>query len=264
MPPPAFCQKNSASARSPRFQRSSNSLASPSATSPSSNSTKLSPLNRWPSSGKPASTLRASIPTVAPSLSAIPSAAPEQNSPPPSSANCSAAMRVMAWSPCASAAAWAPPASSSASDSWFCRWRAYALFASRRFLPGSPASFVLVAASFAIFRPGFDRESRHLSFCCSSVPRGHSEVAMRFAKIVFRIAGIWGVLIITPLYFMFDLIGRKDPPPITHPGFFYGFVGVALVLQGRMHASDLVFAGTDLLLGVLFVIAYFKTPPRAV
>ncbi len=124
---------------------------------------------------------------------------------------------------------------------------------------------------------------------------------MRFAKIVFRIAGIWGVLIITPLYFMFDLIGRKDPPPITHPGFFYGFVGVALawqiaffciatdparyrllmipsvlekvsygaavvvlVLQGRMHGSDLVFAGTDLLLGVLFVIAYFKTPPRAV
>ena len=109
------------------------------------------------------------------------------------------------------------------------------------------------------------------------------------------------MLIITPLYFMFDLIGRKDPPPITHPGFFYGFVGVALawqiaffciatdpvryrllmipsvlekvgygaavvtlVLQGRMHGSDLVFAGTDLLLGVLFVIAYFKTPPRAV
>jgi hypothetical protein len=26
-----------------------------------------------------------------------------------------------------------------------------------------------------------------------------------------------------------------------------------------MHKSDLVFAGTDLLLGLLFVIAYFKT-----
>src|SRR5882762_3063064 len=98
---------------------------------------------------------------------------------------------------------------------------------------------------------------------------------------------------------MFDVIGRNDPPPITHPGFFYGFVGAALawqivfffiatdpsryrplmtpsvleklsysaavvllVLQGRMHASDLVFAGIDLLLGVLFAIAYFKTPPR--
>jgi hypothetical protein len=124
---------------------------------------------------------------------------------------------------------------------------------------------------------------------------------MRFAKIVFRVAGIWGLLVITPLYFMFDLIGRNDPPPITHPGFFYGFLGVALawqvafifiatdppryrplmipcvlekagygaavvilVLQGRMHKPDLVFAGTDLLFGLLFVIAYFKTPVSAV
>ena len=122
---------------------------------------------------------------------------------------------------------------------------------------------------------------------------------MKFAKVVFWIAGIWGLAIIAPLYFLFDLIGQKDPPPITHPGFFYGFVGVALawqvafcyiatdpvrfrplmipsvlekatyaiavvtlVLQRRMHPSDLVFAGTDALLGVLFVIAYFKTPPR--
>jgi len=124
---------------------------------------------------------------------------------------------------------------------------------------------------------------------------------MKFAKIVFWIAGIWGVLVITPLYFLFDSIGRNDPPPITHPGFFYGFAGVALawqiaflfiaqdplryrplmipsilekasfsvavfvlVSQNRMHPSDLVFAGTDLLLGLLFVIAYFKTPSRAV
>lgn len=122
---------------------------------------------------------------------------------------------------------------------------------------------------------------------------------MKFAKIVFWIAGIWGFVVITPLYFMFDLISQKDPPPITHPGFFYGFVGLALawqvafcfiatdparyrpmmipsvlekatyaiavvtlVLHGRMHPSDLVFAGTDSLLGVLFVVAYFKTPPR--
>lgn len=122
---------------------------------------------------------------------------------------------------------------------------------------------------------------------------------MKFTKVVLRIAGIWGVLVITPLYFLFDLIGRNDPPPITHPGFFYGFAGVALawqiafffiatdparyrpllipsvfekfsygatvvvlILQGRMHASDFVFGGADLLLGALFVIAYFKTPPR--
>jgi hypothetical protein len=123
---------------------------------------------------------------------------------------------------------------------------------------------------------------------------------MRFAKIVFWIAGIWGFLVLTPLYFMFGLIGRQDPPPITHPGFFYGFVGlglawqvaflfiaadpvrfrplmipsilekvsygaaiIVLVWQGRMHKSDLVFAGADLLLGLLFVIAYLKTRTRA-
>jgi hypothetical protein len=44
----------------------------------------------------------------------------------------------------------------------------------------------------------------------------------------------------------------------------YGAAVVTLVLQGRMHRSDLVFAGTDLLLGLLFVIAYFKTPTPAV
>jgi hypothetical protein len=122
---------------------------------------------------------------------------------------------------------------------------------------------------------------------------------MRFAKIIFWIAGIWGVLMITPLYFIFDLISRNDPPPITHPGFYYGFAGVALawqiafffiatdparfrplmipsvleklayggtvailVLQGRMHHADLVFGGADLLLALLFVIAYWKTPSR--
>jgi hypothetical protein len=122
---------------------------------------------------------------------------------------------------------------------------------------------------------------------------------MKFAKVVFWVAAIWGVVVIAPLYFMFDIISRNDPPPITHPGFFYGFVGAALawqvaffiiakdpsrhrplmipsmfekftygaavlvlVGQGRMHASDMVFGGVDLVLGILFVIAYLKTPPR--
>jgi hypothetical protein len=122
---------------------------------------------------------------------------------------------------------------------------------------------------------------------------------MSFAKIAFWVAGIWGLLVLTPLYFMFDLISRNDPPPITHPGFFYGFVGIGLawqvafifiatdpvrfrplmipsilekvswgaavivlVLQQRMHKSDLLFAGTDLFLGLLFIIAYFSTSSR--
>ena len=123
---------------------------------------------------------------------------------------------------------------------------------------------------------------------------------MRFAKVVFWSAGIWGGLIITPLYFMFDVISRNDPPAITHPGFFYGFVGVTLAwqmafffiatdpvryrplmipsmvekfsygfavvlaVQGRMRKADLVFACVDLVLGVLVVVSYLKTPSRMV
>ncbi len=108
------------------------------------------------------------------------------------------------------------------------------------------------------------------------------------------------MLVIPPLYFMFDLIGRNDPPPITHPGFFYGFAGAALAwqiaffiiathpvryrplmipsavekfsysvassilfMQARMHASDLIFAGVDFVLGVSFLVAYFKVPRRS-
>jgi hypothetical protein len=54
---------------------------------------------------------------------------------------------------------------------------------------------------------------------------------MKFAKVVFWGASAFGVLLLTPLYFMFDFVGRLDPPPITHPQFYYGFVGVALVWQ---------------------------------
>lgn len=123
---------------------------------------------------------------------------------------------------------------------------------------------------------------------------------MKFAKIVFWVAAIWGFLFITPLYFMFNLIGEKDPPPITHPAFFYGFVGVALVwqiafafiardpirfrpmmipaileklvysipvivlvLQKRMNPADLMFSATDLILGALFLAAYLRTPRSA-
>jgi len=54
---------------------------------------------------------------------------------------------------------------------------------------------------------------------------------LRFAKIVFRIAGVWGFVVLIPLYFLLDLIGRQYPPAITHPDFYYGFVGITLVWQ---------------------------------
>jgi|SRR5208282_6517854 len=119
---------------------------------------------------------------------------------------------------------------------------------------------------------------------------------MKFAKIIFYLAFIWGILILTPLYFLFDTIGHQDPPPITHPGFYYGFLSaglawqfaflfiardpvrlrpmmipsvlekfgygasfIVLYLQYRLHPQDLAFAGTDILLGILFLIAFQKT-----
>ena len=132
-----------------------------------------------------------------------------------------------------------------------------------------------------------------MHICIPAMVHGAS---MKFAKIVFWVAAICGLLIISPLYFLFDLIGKQDPPPITHPGFFYGFVGLALVwqitfisiardpirfrpimipavleklvfsipviilvIQNRMRRSDLAFAAIDLVLGLLFVFAYLRT-----
>jgi len=120
---------------------------------------------------------------------------------------------------------------------------------------------------------------------------------MRFAKIVFTGAGVWGVVVLTPLLFLFDYMGRQYPPAITHPDFYYGFVVVALAWQvaflsigrdplrfrplmiaamlekfGYVAALSVLYAGGDLqaaqfavavpdfVLGWLFVAAFWKTP----
>jgi len=120
---------------------------------------------------------------------------------------------------------------------------------------------------------------------------------MKFAKYVFTIAGIWGILAITPLFFIFNEIPKKDPPPVTHPLFYYGFAGVALAwqfvflvigsnpvrfrplmlvsileklgyfvpavilyMQHRVHPGDLFISFGDALLALLFLVAYVKTP----
>ena len=119
---------------------------------------------------------------------------------------------------------------------------------------------------------------------------------MRFAKIVFLIAGIYGLLTLSPIYFMESRIGQESPPAITHPEYFYGFLGVALswqvlflilsrdpvryramilpsilekvtwgialivlLLQGRIPASTLAIGSVDWVLAFLFLAAYFKT-----
>jgi hypothetical protein len=53
----------------------------------------------------------------------------------------------------------------------------------------------------------------------------------RFARRVFLVAGIYGVLVLLPQYSIEEMIGRNYPPPITHPEYFYGFIGVALAWQ---------------------------------
>ncbi len=53
----------------------------------------------------------------------------------------------------------------------------------------------------------------------------------RFARRVFLVAGIYGVLIVLPQYSLEARIARDFPPPITHPEYFYGFIGVALAWQ---------------------------------
>jgi hypothetical protein len=50
---------------------------------------------------------------------------------------------------------------------------------------------------------------------------------MKFARLVFLIAGVYGLLLLVPVYFLESRI----IPAITHPEFFYGFVGIAIAWQ---------------------------------
>lgn len=54
---------------------------------------------------------------------------------------------------------------------------------------------------------------------------------MKAARIIFLVAGIWGILSLAPDFFLERWLGENFPPPLTHPQFFYGFVGIAFVFQ---------------------------------
>ena len=119
---------------------------------------------------------------------------------------------------------------------------------------------------------------------------------MRFAKWTYLIAGVYGLLVLVPQYFLEARTGQDFPPPINHPEYYYGFIGVAvawqvafliisrdpkryrplmiaamiekfsyvvavLVLynQARVGVAILVTALIDLTLGSLFAIAFNKT-----
>src|SRR2546423_15093707 len=54
---------------------------------------------------------------------------------------------------------------------------------------------------------------------------------MRFARRLFLSAGIYGLLVLPPQYFLEEKNGRDFPPAITHPEYYYGFIGVAVACQ---------------------------------
>lgn len=54
---------------------------------------------------------------------------------------------------------------------------------------------------------------------------------MKFAKVVFVGAGMWGIGVLTPLYWLVDVSGRRYGVPTEYPQFYYGFLSVAMAWQ---------------------------------
>ena len=54
---------------------------------------------------------------------------------------------------------------------------------------------------------------------------------MKFAKYTFLISGIYGLIVMLPQFFLEYRIGVDQPPAITHPEFFYGFICVTVAFQ---------------------------------
>ena len=54
---------------------------------------------------------------------------------------------------------------------------------------------------------------------------------MRAAQWIFRLAAIYGLLVLLPGLFLEAQFSATNPPPLTHPIFYYGFYGSAIVWQ---------------------------------
>lgn len=115
---------------------------------------------------------------------------------------------------------------------------------------------------------------------------------------MFIVAGVWGIVVLTPLFFLRDITGFPYAPPATYPHFFYGFLTTAMAWQivfliigsnpakfrllivpailekwgyvltvamlhgrGRVSSSEAGTAVPDLVLGLLFIAAFVKTRP---
>jgi hypothetical protein len=118
-------------------------------------------------------------------------------------------------------------------------------------------------------------------------------MTIKFAQRLFLGAGIYGMAVLAPMFFLEHFIGEYDPQSITHAEFYYGLVCVAfawqlvylmmardplrwrpmlipaimgkagfaisvfaLCAQGRLAARGLVLPAIDLVLAALFAWAY--------
>ena len=119
---------------------------------------------------------------------------------------------------------------------------------------------------------------------------------MKFARYTFLISGIYGLIVMLPQFFLENKIGVDQPPAITHPEFFYGFICVTvafqlvflvissdpvryrplmlvslvekfpfviaialLYLQSRVGWQMVAAAATDGFWGLMFIVSYLKT-----
>ena len=122
---------------------------------------------------------------------------------------------------------------------------------------------------------------------------------MLFARRLFLVAAGYGFLALVPQYFLLDRNGQDSPPAINHPEYYFGFIGVALAWQigfviiardpvryrrfmlpaigekvlfgipamilfalGRLGIPMFAAGAVDLLLGLLFAVAYIRTPTQ--
>ena len=117
--------------------------------------------------------------------------------------------------------------------------------------------------------------------------------SVRLARRVFAVAGIYGLIVLLPLYFAEPLLAARAP--LNHPEYFYGFIGAAAVMQlvyltiardpirfrplmplavlaklnffiavailyafGRVNAYAMALVSVDLLLGVAFAFVWLR------
>lgn len=113
---------------------------------------------------------------------------------------------------------------------------------------------------------------------------------------IFQTAWIWGVVTLTPMFFLEPQVNQASGRAITHPEYYYAFIALALVFQaiffllardplryrplmlvsifekaafavpaavlvalGRADPGILFFAATDAILGAAFAWAFFRT-----